>query len=85
MRRRVPVDAGARRSLLLAGMALLAGRTAPARAQRLLSQHEAAYQDTPKGVQMCGTCTMFVRPNACKVVEGEVQRTGWCRLYDMTD
>lgn len=57
----------------------------PVRAETLLSQADAAYQDTPKGLQMCGTCTLFLRPAACKLVAGPVARTGWCKLYDMAD
>ena len=69
--------------LVASGLALVLARAAAA--QTRLSQQEAAYQGTPKGLQMCGTCTLFVRPNACKVVDGEVTRTGWCKLYDLAD
>ena len=54
-------------------------------AQSLLSQREAEYQSTPNGLQMCGTCTLFIRPHGCKLVSGEVDRAGWCKLYDMAD
>lgn len=77
-----------RRQWLRAGggmVAVLAVRTYPVAAQSRLSQQEAAYQSTPKGVQMCGTCTLFVRPHGCKMVEGTIDRLGWCRLYDMAD
>jgi hypothetical protein len=34
---------------------------------------------------MCASCTLFVRPNLCKQVEGEVAPEGWCKLFDMVD
>jgi hypothetical protein len=64
---------------------LLAARTCPVAAQTRLSQHEAAYQSTPKGLQMCGTCTLFVRPHGCKLIDGTIDRLGWCKLYDMAN
>jgi hypothetical protein len=35
-----------------------------------LSKAQAQYQDSPKGIAMCSTCTLFVAPHACKVVDG---------------
>ena len=43
------------------------------------------YQETPKGIQMCATCTLYLPPSACKSVEGEVAASGWCKLFDMVD
>ena len=54
-------------------------------AQPASSPQTVGYQDTPKGLQMCGTCTLFISPNGCKVVEGPVDRRGWCKLYDPVD
>jgi hypothetical protein len=65
-------------------LAVFAGR-GRAWAQRLLSQQEAGYRPTPNGIQSCGTCTLFIRPDGCRTVEGKVERTGWCRLYDGVD
>ena len=71
---------------LRAGGAALAGFGARAAlAQTQTSQLQAEYRDTPNGLQMCGTCTLFVRPHGCRVVEGAVERTGWCRLFDAVD
>jgi hypothetical protein len=50
-----------------------------------MSKQQAEYQDTPKGIAMCATCTLFVAPHSCKVVEGEVSPDGWCRVYAMAD
>jgi len=50
-----------------------------------MSKHQADYQDTPKDIQMCATCTLFVPPRACKVVAGDISPDGWCRAYAMAD
>jgi hypothetical protein len=60
----------------------------PASAQltpRQLTQAEAQYEPRPRGIAMCASCTLFVRPNLCKQVEGEVAPEGWCKLFDMVD
>jgi hypothetical protein len=41
-----------------------------------LSQQQAEYQDSPKGIQMCATCTLFVAPRSCQVVEGDISPDG---------
>jgi hypothetical protein len=79
----------------LAGTAvgLALGTGAPARAQQprpapppqKLSRQEVEYQDTPKNLQMCSICTLFVAPRSCKLVEGEVSPDGWCKIFDMID
>jgi hypothetical protein len=43
------------------------------------SKQAAEYQDNPKGIQMCATCTLFVAPRSCKVVEGDISPNGWCK------
>ena len=73
-----------RRALLLALAAAPAAR-AQQPAPRLLTQAEAAYQPSPKGIAMCASCTLFVRPNLCKQVEAPVAPDGWCMLFDMVD
>jgi hypothetical protein len=50
-----------------------------------LSKKAAEYQDGPKGVQMCATCTLFDAPHSCKVVEGEISPNGWCKAYAVAD
>ena len=50
-----------------------------------LSKQQAAYQDSPKGIQMCATCTLFEAPHSCKVVERDVSPDGWCKAYAMAD
>lgn len=75
----------ARRALVLglAGSAAFAG-LARAEAAKV-TKASVSYQDGPKGIQMCATCTLFVAPKSCKVVEGEVSPKGWCSLYDLAD
>jgi hypothetical protein len=48
-------------------------------------QGATEYQGIPSGIYSCATCTLFVAPNACKVVEGEVSPDGWCKAYAMAD
>ena len=50
-----------------------------------MTRQQAQYQDTPNGIYSCGLCTLFERPNACKVVEGEVSRDGWCKAFALAD
>jgi len=52
-----------------------------AAAQAKASKTVVAYQDQPKGNQMCENCINFQPPSACKVVEGDVTSHGWCRAY----
>ena len=76
-----------RRRMLSAPVGLLwaATRWRPAAAQALSSQQAAGYQAQPKGLQMCGTCTLFIEPDRGKTVAGPVERRGWCKLYDPVD
>jgi hypothetical protein len=74
---------------LAAGLGLAA---VPARADdqpgqnpNKISQAAAEYQPTPKGMFSCALCTFFIKPKSCKVVDGEVSPTGWCKLFDMVD
>jgi len=34
---------------------------------------------------MCATCTLFIEPRACRVVDGDISRHGWCKEYAMGD
>jgi len=62
----------------------LAARGDEAAAEKL-SKAQAQYQDSPKGIAMCATCTLFVAPRACKVVDGDISPNGWCRVYATAD
>jgi hypothetical protein len=73
--------------LLLTGLAAwpLLRKRALAQSGGKMSKQQAEYQDSPKGIQMCATCSLFDEPRACKVVEGEISRNGWCKAYAMAD
>jgi hypothetical protein len=69
--------------LSAAGLCAAPGPTRAA--DEKLSKQQAEYQDSPKGIQMCATCTLFEAPHSCKVVEGDVSPSGWCKAYAMAD
>jgi len=50
-----------------------------------LSQAEAQYQNTPKGMFSCAVCSFFIKPSSCKVVTGAISPQGWCKLFDLPD
>ena len=60
-------------------------RIAPADASEKMTRPQAEYQDTPNGIYSCGMCTLFEAPSACKVVEGEVSKDGWCKAFALAD
>ena len=60
-------------------------RVAPAQASDKMTRQQAQYQDTRNGIYSCGMCTLFEMPNACKVVEGEVSKDGWCKAFAPVD
>lgn len=73
--------------MLLGGAATgwpLAARGQQAGVEKL-SKAQAQYQDSPRGIAMCATCTLFVAPRACKVVDGDISPNGWCKEYAMAD
>ena len=39
------------------------------------------YQEKPKGAQECDKCSLFMAPNACKVVKGKISPKGWCIAF----
>ena len=70
-----------RAALVVAGGTAAAASLAAAPAQAAVTQAMAHYQATPKGKASCATCSQFVAPKTCKVVQGVVAPTGWCLLY----
>jgi hypothetical protein len=72
---------------LIAGVVSGLTRSAvcPANAREKMSKQEADYQDSPKDIRMCATCTLFEPPKSCKVVEGDVSPSGWCRVFALAD
>jgi hypothetical protein len=78
-----------RRTMLAAGLSLAAaaaqGDEPPAANPNKIPQADAQYQPTPKGMFSCAVCNFFIKPKSCKVVEGEISPTGWCKLFDLPD
>ena len=52
-----------------------------ASAQTKVPQKAVGYQDTPKGAQRCDNCAQFEAPASCKVVDGDIDAAGWCKVY----
>jgi hypothetical protein len=61
------------------------GTLSKALASDKMTREQAEYQDTPKGISMCATCTLFEPPKSCKVVEGDVSPDGWCKAFALAD
>jgi secreted PhoX family phosphatase len=64
-----------------AGVLVATGMSSQARAASKVSQNVANYQPTPKGSQRCNSCSQWLQPTDCKVVNGPISPTGWCSLY----
>lgn len=64
---------------------LLRPRQAHAQAAAKMSKVQAEYQDSPKGIQSCATCSLFDEPRGCKIVDGDISPDGWCKAYAMAD
>jgi hypothetical protein len=82
------MDKSRRRILRAAGTGVSAGlllRISQSRAEEKMTRQQAQYQDTPQGLYSCGMCTLFEAPNACKVVEGDISKDGWCKAFALAD
>ena len=60
-------------------------RISRAVASEKMTRQQAEYRDTPDGIYSCAMCTLFEKPNACKVVEGEISADGWCKAFALLD
>jgi hypothetical protein len=78
-----------RRALMHAAVGVVSAgllfRMSQVEASDKMTRQQAQYQDTPNGIFSCGLCTLFEPPNACKVVEGEVSKDGWCKAFALAD
>jgi hypothetical protein len=74
-----------RGALAVFASALTRSATSRAQAQQKMSKQEAEYQDGPKDIRMCATCSLFEPPKSCKVVEGDVSPNGWCKAFVLAD
>jgi hypothetical protein len=50
-------------------------------AEAKMAQSSVKYQDSPKDGKRCDGCKLFVAPNACKSVAGDISPSGWCALW----
>jgi hypothetical protein len=60
-------------------------RISRAQASEKMTRQQAEYQDAPDGIYSCAMCTLFEKPNACKLVEGEIRADGWCKAFALLD
>ena len=60
-------------------------RVSPTAASEKMTRQQAQYQDMPNGIYSCAVCTLFEPPAACKVVDGEVSKDGWCKAFALAD
>ena len=63
--------------------AIMSGNRVAA-AQTKMTPAAVGYQGAPKGTQRCDNCTQFEPPASCKVVEGNIAASGWCKIYVKT-
>ena len=63
------------------GAAMLGTAMRGAAAEGKMAPATAGYQDKPEGARQCDNCAQFVAPGSCKVVEGAISPSGWCRIY----
>ena len=75
-----------RRSVLVNAVASAVGVAAltthaHAQGQPKIPQRAVAYRTIPNGDQKCANCSLFVKPNACQKVAGDISLDGYCILY----
>jgi hypothetical protein len=46
-----------------------------------LAKSDVDYRDRPKGRERCDNCRVWVPPDSCKSVEGEISPSGWCNIW----
>lgn len=68
-------------ALSAAGAASLFGADAIAAGPPKLAQKSVAYRPKPDGDRKCDNCKLFVKPNACEKVDGDISPDGYCILY----
>jgi hypothetical protein len=78
-----PISRVTRRTVLIAaaGAAPLLALGATGAKAAKMAQSAVRYQATPKDGRQCSGCNLFIAPNACKTVDGDIAATGWCALW----
>ena len=61
-------------------MAALSVRPAHAQNSQKMSKVAAAYRASD-GSQSCAQCSLFIAPDSCQVVQGQVSANGTCILF----
>lgn len=56
-------------------------RTVISEAKQRITKEQAEYTDHSTDNKRCGNCSMFYRPNSCKLVEGFIRPQGWCKFW----
>jgi hypothetical protein len=46
-----------------------------------LEKGDVDYRGHPKGRERCDNCRVWLPPNACKSVEGDISPAGWCNIW----
>jgi hypothetical protein len=62
-------------------LSTIMGESRMAAAQTKAAKTVVGYQDTPHDSQRCDNCLQFVPPSSCKVVDGNISPSGWCKVY----
>ena len=76
-----PARVSRRNVLIACGAASLLALAATGAKAAKLAQGAVKYQPTPKDGKRCDGCKLFVAPNACKSVAGDIAPSGWCALW----
>jgi hypothetical protein len=82
MRQRSKAHMNRRNVILAAFGAMPLVAFASTRAQAKMAQTAVGYQQTPKDGKQCDGCNFFIAPNSCKVVGGEINPMGYCKLWN---
>lgn len=59
--------------------------TASVHARSKAAQKMVGYQSKPMGTAQCSNCKNFEAPSSCKIVDGVIAPSGWCRLFAEKD
>jgi hypothetical protein len=70
-----------RRTTLIAAAGATALMTLNGSAEAKMAQSAVKYQPTPKDGKQCSGCNLFIAPNSCKSVAGDIAPTGWCSIW----
>ncbi len=66
--------------LIAAGATSLLGLMSDSAGAKM-AETAVRYQDSPKDGKQCDGCKLFIAPNECKSVAGDISPKGWCALW----